>query len=62
MNEGGWKLEKINFSYSDLISKINQYIKKLNFGYSSDLIKNKIKYFNSYASFLDEHTIELVNQ
>ena len=35
------------------------HIKGLNWGYKSDLIKMKAKYFNSYASFVDAHTIKL---
>jgi pyruvate/2-oxoglutarate dehydrogenase complex dihydrolipoamide dehydrogenase (E3) component len=33
----------------------------LNWGYKSDLISLKVKYFNSYASFEDDHTINLDN-
>jgi len=29
----------------------------LNWGYKADLMKLKVKYFNSYATFIDEHTI-----
>lgn len=40
---------------------MQKHIKSLNWGYKADLIKLKIKYFNSYATFLDEHTIHLDN-
>lgn len=33
----------------------------MNWGYKSDLIKIKVKYYNSYASFIDPHTIRLEN-
>jgi pyruvate/2-oxoglutarate dehydrogenase complex dihydrolipoamide dehydrogenase (E3) component len=33
----------------------------LNWGYKSDLISLKIKYYNFYASFLDAHTLLLDN-
>ena len=35
------------------------HVKGLNWGYKSDLNKLKVKYFNSYASFVDPHTIKL---
>ena len=31
----------------------------LNWGFKADLIKNKVKYFNAYASFIDPHRIQL---
>jgi thioredoxin reductase (NADPH) len=37
------------------------HVKGLNWGYKSDLMKLKVKYFNSYASFVDAHTIKLDN-
>jgi thioredoxin reductase (NADPH) len=37
------------------------HIKGLNFGYRADLMKLGTKYYNSYAKFLDEHTIHLDN-
>ena len=37
------------------------HIKSLNWGYKSDLIKLKIKYFNSFATFQDANTIVLDN-
>jgi len=33
------------------------HIKGLNWGYKSDMIKSKVKYVNSYASFIDAHTL-----
>jgi len=43
------------------VSSTQSHIKSLNWGYKADLIKMKIKYFNSYASFIDQHTILLDN-
>jgi thioredoxin reductase (NADPH) len=37
------------------------HIKGLNFGFRADLMKLGAKYFNSYAKFLDDHTVELDN-
>ncbi len=33
------------------------HIKSLNWGYKSELIKTKVRYINSYASFIDSHTV-----
>lgn len=37
------------------------HIKGLNWGYKSDLIKLKAKFYNSYATFIDAHTLKLDN-
>jgi thioredoxin reductase (NADPH) len=44
-----------------MVASVQKHIKSLNWGYKSDLIKLKIKYFNSYATFQDAHTIHLDN-
>jgi len=33
------------------------HIKSLNFGYIMDFNKMQLKYYNEYASFIDQHTI-----
>lgn len=33
----------------------------MNWGYKADLIKLKVKYYNFFATFVDEHTIHLDN-
>jgi hypothetical protein len=38
---------------------VQKHIKSLNWGYKSDFIKLKLKYFNAYASFIDAHTLLL---
>jgi pyruvate/2-oxoglutarate dehydrogenase complex dihydrolipoamide dehydrogenase (E3) component len=47
--------------WGTMVANIQKHIKSLNWGYKSELIKQKIKYFNSYASFHDAHTIHLDN-
>jgi thioredoxin reductase (NADPH) len=42
-----------------MVSNVQKHIKSLNWGYKTDVIKLKIKYFNKYASFIDAHTIQL---
>lgn len=40
-----------------MVMNVQKHIKSLNWGYKSDLIKLKVKYFNAYASFVDAHTV-----
>ena len=47
--------------WGKMVTNVQKHIKSLNWGYKSDLISLKIKYFNSYASFIDAHTIHLDN-
>lgn len=47
--------------WETMIGNVQKHIKTLNWGYKADLIKLKIKYFNFYATFLDDHTIHLDN-
>ena len=42
-----------------MVSNIQMHIKSLNFGFIMDLNKNKVQYFNEYASFVDKHTLQL---
>lgn len=54
----GWDINKDQtFKWEKMVKAVQQHIKSLNWGYKSDLMKLKVKYFNSYATFLDEHTI-----
>lgn len=42
-----------------MITNIQKHIKSLNWGYKTDMIKLKVKYFNALATFVDAHTIHL---
>ena len=44
-----------------MIKSIQQYIKKLNFGYKSDLRSKNVKYFNCFAKFVDCNTLSLTD-
>jgi len=57
-NRQGWNIDtKQEFDWGKLVKNVQMHIKSLNWGYKSDMIKNKIKYINSYATFADQHTI-----
>ena len=47
--------------WDKMVKNVQMHIKGLNRGYKSDLMKLKVKYFNSYATFTDPHTISLDN-
>jgi pyruvate/2-oxoglutarate dehydrogenase complex dihydrolipoamide dehydrogenase (E3) component len=53
--------EKYSHNWAKMVQSVQKHIKSLNWGYKSDLIKLKVKYFNSYATFQDAHTIHLDN-
>ena len=40
-----------------MVGNIQSHVKSLNWGYKAELIKVKAKYFNSFATFIDPHTI-----
>lgn len=44
-----------------MVNSVQMHIKGLNWGYKSDMIKLKVKYYNSYATFVDANTIQLDN-
>lgn len=58
MNSIGWDT-KASHSWSDMVTKIDNYIKSLNWGAKSELRTKNIKYYNSFATFADPHTIAL---
>ena len=44
-----------------MVGNVQMHIKSLNWGYKTDLMKLKAKYFNAYATFKDPHTIRVEN-
>ena len=52
---------KQEHNWGALVGTVQMHVKGLNWGYKSDMMKLKVKYFNSYASFVDPHTIKLDN-
>lgn len=62
MEMQGWEQNKeAQHDWAKMVGSVQMHIKSLNWGYKSDLIKLKVKYFNYYARFIDSHTIELDN-
>lgn len=44
-----------------MVQNVQRYIKKLNFGYRSQLREKKVVYYNKLAKLVDNHTIELTD-
>ena len=47
--------------WQTMVKTIQTHIKTLNWGYKAEIIKLHAKYYNSYATFVDEHTVSLDN-
>jgi len=60
MHPLGWE-SKNSHSWGDMVKNVNEYIKSLNYGAKSELRNEKIKYYNSYATFDGPNSINLVN-
>jgi len=55
----GWKLTNtVQHDWPALVDNVDNYIRSLNFGYIKALRESRVKYFNAYARFVDEHTVE----
>uniref|UniRef100_A0A0A9X5F0 thioredoxin-disulfide reductase (NADPH) n=1 Tax=Lygus hesperus TaxID=30085 RepID=A0A0A9X5F0_LYGHE len=57
----GWEFNKegVTHNWERMVSQVQSYIKSLNFGYRKMLMENNVKYFNSFGSFVDKHTLKL---
>jgi thioredoxin reductase (NADPH) len=50
----GWPINEEEVpEWETMVGNIQKHIKQLNWGFRSDLIKAKCKYYNSYAEFVD---------
>jgi thioredoxin/glutathione reductase (selenoprotein) len=56
----GWDT-KSSHSWSDMVTKVDNYIKGLNWGAKTELRQKNIKYYNAFATFQDANTISLDN-
>mmetsp|Transcript_117801 Transcript_117801/g.345087 ORF Transcript_117801/g.345087 Transcript_117801/m.345087 type:complete len:484 (-) Transcript_117801:70-1521(-) len=54
----GWDT-KSSHNWEDMVTKVDNYIKSLNWGAKTELRSKSIKYYNSYATFADPHTVDL---
>mmetsp|Transcript_18380 Transcript_18380/g.58424 ORF Transcript_18380/g.58424 Transcript_18380/m.58424 type:complete len:484 (-) Transcript_18380:118-1569(-) len=54
----GWDT-KSSHSWEDMVTKVDNYIKSLNWGAKTELRTQNIKYYNAFATFADPHTVDL---
>jgi len=54
----GWET-KASHDWEAMITKVNNYIKSLNWASKTELRSKKVKYYNSFATFVDPHTLQL---
>ena len=47
--------------WAKMVNNVQMHIKGLNFGFRAEMMKVGAKYYNSYAKFLDPHTLTLDN-
>jgi len=57
----GWRIPSVSHDWPTMISRIQDYIYSLNFGYRKDLRDKSVKYINALGSFKDAHTMNLEN-
>ncbi len=54
----GWEVpEGVDHKWKTMVSNIQDHIGSLNWGYRTALQDKNVKYMNSLASFVDDHTI-----
>lgn len=53
--------KKVPHDWNKMVTSVQKHIKSLNWGYKSELISMKVKYYNHYATFVDPHTLHLDN-
>ena len=63
MKYSGWNVNKsdLKHDWPTLVKKIQLHIKKLNFGYRSDIVKLGIEYFNSLAKVTGKNSVQLTD-
>lgn len=60
--ETGWNVDStVQHDWKKMKTNVGNHIKGLNWGYKKTFIAEKIKYRNELASFVDNHTVKLVN-
>ncbi|MCQ2817602.1 MAG: FAD-dependent oxidoreductase [archaeon] len=52
---------KEGHNWNTMVENVQNHIYSLNFGYKTELRSNKVTYHNKFATFKDEHTIELTD-
>mmetsp|Transcript_45129 Transcript_45129/g.51842 ORF Transcript_45129/g.51842 Transcript_45129/m.51842 type:complete len:508 (+) Transcript_45129:230-1753(+) len=58
MKNAGWKLENNGHDWELMVKNVQTYIKKLNWGYKTQLRSKKVDYLNLLGHMVDAHTIK----
>ena len=45
-----------------MVDAIQQHVRSLNWGYKVNLRQKNVKYYNMYATFVDQHTLQLTDK
>ena len=57
----GWRIPSVSNDWPMMVSRIQETIYSLNFGYRKALRDKSVKYINALGSFKDAHTMNLEN-
>jgi len=61
-HECGWDIDvEAKHNWKRMQKNVAAHIKGINFGYRKQMTANNVKYYNSLASFVDPHTLNLVD-
>jgi len=55
----GWNLPEKSHNWPAMVKNVQKYVKKMNWGYTIDLMTKEIEYINMFAKFADPHTLNL---
>jgi len=59
----GWQVEeRIPHSWATMVQAIQDHVRSLNWGYKVQLRQKNVKYYNKYATFIDNHTLKLTDK
>eukprot|EP00096_Caligus_rogercresseyi_P014818 TRINITY_DN730_c0_g1_i2.p1 TRINITY_DN730_c0_g1~~TRINITY_DN730_c0_g1_i2.p1 ORF type:complete len:605 (+),score=119.83 TRINITY_DN730_c0_g1_i2:160-1974(+) len=61
--EYGWAItDPATHKWTDMVAAVTNHIRSLNWGYRVQLRSENVTYLNAYASFKDDHTLEVVDK
>ena len=59
----GWEIDQSAIhNWSKMLASVNTHIKRTNWSYKKQLIEYKVKYYNAFATFKNDHTLILKNR
>jgi thioredoxin/glutathione reductase (selenoprotein) len=59
----GWEVpDGIKHSWETMVGNVQAHVKSLNFGYRAELMTASVKYYNAFATFVDEKTVKAVDK